>query len=80
MAVWAIADLHLSSAFRIKKWMLWPSMIISDKIEERWRALISDGDTVLIRRYSWQCTQNALPDFKWINSLPIKFLIKGKNT
>ena len=84
MTVWAIADLHLSFGVPNKKMDVFGPQWVdyTDKIEERWRALISDGDLVLIAGdISWAMhPEDALPDFKWIDSLPgTKFLIKGNH-
>jgi predicted phosphohydrolase len=77
MALFVIADLHLSGA--VNKSMdvfgrRWAGY--TDKIKSNWSHLVTEADTVVIPGdISWGMTlDEALPDLKFIDSLP------GKNT
>lgn len=82
MAVYTIADLHLSHA--VDKPMdkfghRWTGY--TEKIEKRWRALVSDNDTVVVPGdISWAMTlDEAADDFRFIESLPGKKIIGKGN-
>lgn len=84
MAVWAIADLHLSFGIPNKSmdifgqaWKEW-----TKKIEDNWRSLIKDEDLVLIAGdISWAMrVEDAVPDLEWIHRLPgTKVMIRGNH-
>lgn len=84
MAVWAIADLHLSFGVLDKqmdvfgeKWRDHPQ-----KIESHWRHKIREEDLVLLAGdISWGMTlAEALPDLEWIDRLPgTKVMIRGNH-
>ncbi|MEK6237082.1 MAG: metallophosphoesterase [Planctomycetales bacterium] len=84
MAVWAIADLHLSFGVEGKEmdkfgphWQNHPG-----KIEDAWRRLVREEDLILIPGdVSWARTeQEAEPDLAWIHALPgHKLLLKGNH-
>ncbi|MEC7840160.1 MAG: metallophosphoesterase [Chlamydiota bacterium] len=84
MAVWAIADLHLSFGVPNKEmhvfgenWRDHPA-----KIRKHWEELISDDDLVLIAGdISWaKHLEEALPDLEYIHSLPgTKVMIRGNH-
>lgn len=82
MAIWAIADLHLS--FGTDKPMDefggWQDYV--SRIEENWKNSIKPEDTVIIPGdFSWGIDFNeALPDFQFIEALPgQKILLKGNH-
>ncbi len=82
MAVYTIADLHLAHA--VNKPMnkfghRWTNHV--DKIERRWRALIEDGDTVVIPGdISWAMTlDEAEEDLLFLDRLPGKKLLSRGN-
>ena len=82
MSLFSIADLHLSGA--VEKPMdvfgnRWKDH--TEKIVSRWRAVVSDDDTVVIPGdFSWAMTlKDALCDFKLIDSLPGKKIIGKGN-
>lgn len=84
MAVWAIADLHLSFGVPNKKMDVFGPQWIdyTKKIEQNWRASVSPEDLVLIPGdISWALhLVEALPDLQWIDSLPgTKVMIKGNH-
>jgi uncharacterized protein len=84
MAIFALADLHLSFGTPSKtmeifgqEWKNW-----TEKIEKNWRASIQDEDLVLIAGdISWALkTEEVLPDLQWIDALPgTKVLLKGNH-
>jgi len=84
MAVWAIADLHLSFGVPDKgmdifgkQWEQW-----TVKIEDNWRARIHDDDLVLLAGdTSWAMRpEEARPDLEWIDELPgTKVIIRGNH-
>lgn len=84
MAIWAIADLHLSFGVPDKtmdlfgpQWKNHP-----EKIATSWRESISPDDLVLIAGdISWaKHLEDAIPDLQWIERLPgTKVLIKGNH-
>ena len=82
MSIYAIADLHLS--FGVDKPMDvffgWDNYV--QKIEENWQKLVGEEDTVILPGdLSWGINYaEALPDLKWLNSLPgKKILLKGNH-
>lgn len=82
MAIYTIADTHLSGS--VPKSMekfgrRWTGY--ADKIERRWRALLTDADTVVIPGdVSWAMTlSEAAADFRFLASLPGKKLIGKGN-
>jgi predicted phosphohydrolase len=84
MAIWAIADLHLSFGVPNKQMSIfgphWEGY--TDKIEKNWRASIAADDLVLIPGdISWAMhVEEAKPDLEWIDRLPgTKVLIKGNH-
>lgn len=84
MAVWAIADLHLSFGVPNKKMDVFgPHWIdYTTKIQEQWKSSISSNDLVLIPGdISWaKYPEDAIPDFQWIDQLPgTKIFIKGNH-
>ncbi|MBA2728666.1 MAG: metallophosphoesterase [Parachlamydiaceae bacterium] len=84
MAVWAIADLHLSFGVPDKAMDLFGPQWTDhpEKIKEHWLSLISPDDLVLIAGdISWAMTpEQAKPDLNWIGQLPgTKLLIRGNH-
>jgi predicted phosphohydrolase len=84
MAVWAIADLHLSFGVPNKQMDVfgpqWKNY--TNKIEQHWRSLVASDDLVLIPGdISWAMqVEEARPDLEWIGNLPgTKVLIKGNH-
>ncbi len=85
MSLYVIADLHLSTNSKTNKPMevfgrRWTGY--TEKLEKNWRALITDADTVIIPGdISWALSlEEALPDLKFIDSLPgKKYLGKGNH-
>ena len=82
MAVWTIADLHLAHAVNKpmnKFGRRWTGH--TEKIESRWRALVEDGDTVVVPvDISWGMTlDEARDDLAFINRLPGKKLLARGN-
>ena len=83
MAIWAIADLHLS--FNENK----PMDIFGDnwknheeKIKQDWLNKVSDNDLVLLPGdFSWSMhLEDTVKDFEYINQLPgKKILLKGNH-
>jgi len=83
MAIWAIADLHLS--FNEDK----PMDVFGDnwknheeKIKQDWLAKVSDNDLVLLPGdFSWSMyLEDTLKDFEYLNNLPgKKILLKGNH-
>ena len=83
-ATFTIADLHLSTRESTDKSMevfgpRWTDYI--KKIEKNWRALIEDGDTVIIPGdISWALSlDEALDDLTFIDSLPGKKILGKGN-
>lgn len=82
MAVYTIADLHLSAASDHpmdvfgSRWQHY-----TQKIEKNWRAVVAPEDTVILPGdISWAMTlKEALEDFKLLHSLPGKKLIGKGN-
>lgn len=84
MAVWAIADLHLSFGVVNKEMDIFGSEWVAHakKIETYWKNEISEDDLVLIPGdISWgKNLDEALPDLKWIDALPgTKVIIRGNH-
>ncbi len=82
MSLFAIGDTHLS--FGVEK----PMDVFNGwndyekRLEENWRKIVGDGDTVLIcGDVSWGMKLGeALPDFRFLDSLPgQKLLMKGNH-
>ncbi|KAB3530457.1 metallophosphoesterase [Alkaliphilus serpentinus] len=83
MALYAIADLHLSGSSQ-KPMDIFGShwFLHHEKIKENWLAHVTDEDTVLIAGdISWSMKLNeAIVDLDWINNLPgRKILIRGNH-
>lgn len=82
MALYAMADTHLSGSVPKsmevfgRRWVGY-----TDKIEKRWRALITDNDTVVIPGdVSWATSLvEAAEDFRFLAALPGKKLIGKGN-
>ncbi len=82
MALFAIADLHLSMGTDkpmdiFKGWQDY-----SSRLENNWRNLVSDSDTVVVAGdISWAMRlEECYEDFKFLNSLPgKKILLKGNH-
>ncbi len=82
MALFAIADLHLSLGTDkpmdiFKGWQDY-----KDRLENNWRSLISDNDTVVVAGdVSWAMKlDECFEDFSFINSLPgTKIFLKGNH-
>ncbi len=84
MAIWAIADLHLSFGVPDKAMDVfgprWHRH--AERVKENWLAKISEDDLVLIAGdISWaKATADALPDLTWIHELPgTKVMIRGNH-
>ncbi len=84
MAVYTIADLHLSMRSETDKSMevfgkRWESYM--ERIESNWRRLIEEGDTVVIPGdISWALSlEEATEDLKFLNSLPGKKILGKGN-
>lgn len=84
MAIYALADLHLSLSNPEKSMDVfgksWDNYI--PRIEENWKKTITDEDTVLVAGdISWVTyLQDAVEDFKFLNNLPgKKILCRGNH-
>ena len=84
MSLYVISDLHLSTNENTGKSMevfgpRWQNYI--SRLERNWRAVITDDDTVVIAGdISWAMTmEEALPDLKFIDSLPGRKIISKGN-
>ncbi|MEG1845796.1 MAG: metallophosphoesterase [Oscillospiraceae bacterium] len=82
MSIFAIGDTHLS--FGADKSMNifrgWDNYV--ERLEKNWKSIITDDDTVVIMGdVSWAMSlEAALPDFKFIESLPgEKIILKGNH-
>ena len=83
MAIWAIADLHLS--FNENKPMAifgnnWKSH--EEKIKQDWLSKVTDNDLVLLPGdFSWSMyLEDTIADFEYLESLPgKKLLLKGNH-
>lgn len=83
MALFALSDLHLPLG-NYKPMDIfgdnWSNYV--EKIENGWKSCVEDDDVVIINGdFSWATYINdALPDFKFLNSLPgIKLISKGNH-
>lgn len=84
MAVWAIADLHLSFGVSGKRMDCFGPAWIDhhQKIAANWRACVAPDDLVLIAGdISWALRlTEALPDLQWLDALPgEKLLVRGNH-
>lgn len=84
MAVWALADLHLSFGVPNKKMDVFGEVWVNhpQKIETNWRAVVAEDDLVLIAGdISWaKYLEESTPDLEWIASLPgTKVMIRGNH-
>ncbi len=84
MAIWAIADLHLSFGVEGKKMDVFGPKWVdhASKIEKNWKSSIANDDLVLIAGdISWALHQeDAMADLEWIENLPgTKVMIKGNH-
>lgn len=84
MAIWSIADLHLSFGVPNKSMDVFgPEWIgYTEKIEKNWRDQISSDDLVLIPGdISWAMhPEEAVPDLEWIHKLPgTKVILRGNH-
>lgn len=84
MAIWAIADLHLSFGVPNKGMEIFGSLWegYTARLETAWRAAITDDDLVLLAGdLSWAMTlEEAAPDFAFVHALPgTKVLVKGNH-
>lgn len=82
MALYVIADLHLS--FGTDKPMdIFPGWEnYTEKIAQNWRSIVKETDTVVLAGdFSWAMRlEEALADFAWLHSLPgRKLLLKGNH-
>ena len=82
MAVWVMADLHLSFGTNkpMDNFFGWKDYV--SKIEASWKEQIKPEDTVVIPGdFSWGLGfDEALPDFKFIDALPgRKIVMKGNH-
>lgn len=82
MAVYTIADLHLAHAVNkpmAKFGHRWTGH--TEKIAKRWRALVEDGDTVVVPGdISWAMTlEEAKEDLRFIDRLPGRKLLSRGN-
>lgn len=82
MALFAIADLHLSLGADkpMDVFRGWQDYV--QRLEENWRGMVGDTDTVVIAGdISWAMKlEDTLKDFSFINSLPgQKLLLKGNH-
>ena len=77
MAIWAMADLHLSLGTDkpMDSFRGWYDYV--NKIEKSWHECIAPEDTVVIPGdFSWGIDlEEALPDFHFIEELPGKKLV-----
>lgn len=83
MALYAISDLHLASSVEKPMDIFGDNWLNhQDKIEENWKRLISDEDTVLIAGdISWSMSvEHGIEDLNFINGLPgRKILVRGNH-
>ncbi|MBA3603856.1 MAG: metallophosphoesterase, partial [Parachlamydiaceae bacterium] len=84
MAVWAIADLHLSFGVPNKTMDIFGSQWVNhtERVKANWKALIAPEDLVLIPGdISWAMTpEQAKIDLDWIAELPgTKLLLRGNH-
>jgi predicted phosphohydrolase len=84
MSVFVIADLHLDTESNQKSMEVFGNRWVDYvyKIQKNWRRLVSETDTVIVPGdISWALNlKEAIPDLKWIDSLPgQKILMKGNH-
>ncbi len=84
MAIWAIADLHLSFGVPNKKMDVFGENWVNHtgQVEKHWKGKISPDDLILIAGdISWaKHIEDAMPDLEWIASLPgTKVMIRGNH-
>lgn len=84
MAVWALADLHLSFGVPDKKMDIFGGDWVNheERVAENWREVIHEEDLVLIAGdISWsKHLEDTQPDLAWIEALPgTKVMIKGNH-
>lgn len=83
MAVFAISDLHLSTASAQKSMHVFGARWANytERLEKNWRALVTDSDTVIIPGdISWELTiEDAASDFRFLESLPGQKIISKGN-
>jgi len=82
MSIFVLGDPHLSfgAAKPMDVFTGWGNHV--RRIEENWRRAVRDGDTVVLPGdISWAMTlEQALPDFKFLHSLPgTKIILKGNH-
>lgn len=82
MSIWTISDTHLSFGTDkpMDSFSGWSDYV--SKIEKSWRENVSPQDTVVIPGdFSWGIDlEEALPDFRFIDSLPgSKIILKGNH-
>ena len=82
MALFTIADLHLSLGTDkpMDVFPGWKNYV--DRLEANWRRLVSDGDTVVIAGdISWAMKlEDAAADFTFLHALPgEKLILKGNH-
>ncbi len=84
MAIYTIGDLHLSTNARTNKSMevfgrRWQGYV--EKIKQNWEAVVTSDDTVVIPGdISWAMKlEEALPDFRFLQTLPGQKLIGKGN-
>ena len=82
MSLFSMADLHLSLGSDKPMDIFGPRWTNhTEKIEKRWRAVVTDADTVVVPGdISWAIDlEGALPDLKFIDSLPGKKILGKGN-
>ncbi|MGN1345608.1 MAG: metallophosphoesterase, partial [Eubacteriales bacterium] len=82
MAVYTIADLHLSHAVPKPMDKFGPRWTgHTEKIEKRWRALVTDGDTVMVPGdISWAMKlEEVQEDLCFLDRLPGKKILSRGN-
>lgn len=83
MALFAISDLHLSTANEQKSMHVFGARwsMYTRRLEKNWRALVTDADTVVLPGdISWELTiEDAASDFRFLESLPGQKIISKGN-
>ncbi len=83
MALFAISDLHLSTANAQKSMHVFGARwaMYTQRLEKNWRALVKETDTVIIPGdISWELTiEDAASDFRFLESLPGQKIISKGN-
>lgn len=84
MAVWALADLHLSFGVPNKEMDVFGEVWVNhpQKIERHWKEVVAEEDLVLIAGdISWaKHLEESLLDLEWIDTLPgTKVMIRGNH-